>query len=59
MVYQLEDVKGIGSETAKKIKEAGIKSVEILASSKPEDLLKLNIKGVGKATASKFIESSK
>ncbi len=59
MVYQLEDVKGIGSETAKKIKEAGIKSVEILASSKPEDLVKLKIKGVGKATASKFIESAK
>ena len=59
MVYQLEDVKGIGSETAKKIKEAGINSVEILASSKPEDIVKLRIKGIGKATASKFIESAK
>ena len=59
MVYQLEDVKGIGSETAKKIKEAGIDSVEILASSKPEDIVKLRIKGIGKATASKFIESAK
>lgn len=59
MVYKLEDVKGIGSETAKKIKEAGIKSVEILASSKPEDIAKLKIKGIGKATASKFIESAK
>jgi ribosomal protein S13 len=59
MVYQLEDVKGIGSETAKKIKEAGINSVEILASSKPEDIVKLRIKGIGKATASKFIQSAK
>ncbi|GAI13808.1 unnamed protein product, partial [marine sediment metagenome] len=38
MVNQLEDVKGIGSETAKKIKQAGINSVEKLASSKPEDI---------------------
>ncbi|GAH12230.1 unnamed protein product, partial [marine sediment metagenome] len=30
MVYQLEDVKGIGSEMAKKLKEAGITSVEVL-----------------------------
>ena len=58
MVNQLEDVKGIGSETAKKFKEAGIKSVEILASSKPEDIAKLKIKGIGKATAFKFIESA-
>ena len=58
MVYQLEDVKGIGSETAKKFEEAGIKSVEILASSKPEDIVKLKIKGVGKATALKFIASA-
>ena len=59
MVYQLEDVKGIGSETAKRFEEAGIKSVEILASSKPEDIVKLKIKGIGKATALKFIESAK
>ncbi|MHA1475500.1 MAG: translation initiation factor IF-2 subunit gamma [Promethearchaeota archaeon] len=58
MVYHLEDVKGIGSEMAKKLKEAGIKSVEILASSKPEDIVKLKIKGIGKATALKFIESA-
>ncbi len=58
MVNQLEDVKGIGSETAKKFKEAGIKSVKILASSKPEDIAKLKIKGIGKATALKFIESA-
>jgi len=58
MVNQLEDVKGIGSETAKKIKQAGINSVEKLASSKPEDIVKLKIKGIGKATALKFIESA-
>ena len=58
MVYQLEDVKGIGSEMAKKLKLSGIKSVEILASSKPEDIVKLKIKGIGKATALKFIKSA-
>ena len=58
MVYQLEDVKGIGSEMAKKLIEAGIKTVEILASSKPEDIVKLKIKGIGKATTLRFIESA-
>jgi len=58
MVYQLEDVKGIGSEMAKKLKEAGIKSVEILASSKPDNIVKLKIKGIGKATALRFIKSA-
>jgi len=59
MDFQLEDVKGIGSETAKKFVEAGIKSVEILASTKPADIVKLKIKGIGKATAIKFIENAK
>ena len=59
MVNQLEDVKGIGSETAKKFEESGINSVEKLASSKPEDIVKLKIKGIGKATALKFIDSAK
>lgn len=58
MVYQLEDVKSIGSEMAKKLEEAGIKSVEILASSKPDNIVKLKIKGIGKATALKFIKSA-
>lgn len=58
MVYQLEDVKGIGSEMAKKLKEAGIKSVEILASSKPDNIVKLKIKGIGNATALRFIQSA-
>lgn len=58
MVYQLEDVKGIGSEMAKKLKEAGINSVEILASSKPDNIVKLKIKGIGKATALRFIKSA-
>jgi translation initiation factor 2 subunit 3 len=58
MVYQLEDVKGIGSEMAKKLKEAGIESVEILASSKPDNIVKLKIKGIGKATALRFIKSA-
>jgi len=59
MDFQLEDVKGIGSETAKKFAEAGIKSVEILASTKPADIVNLKIKGIGKATAVKFIENAK
>jgi predicted RecB family nuclease len=59
MVYQLVDVKGIGTEMAKKIEEAGIKTVEELASSKLEDVVKLKIKGIGKATALKLIESAR
>ncbi|MHA2391494.1 MAG: translation initiation factor IF-2 subunit gamma [Promethearchaeota archaeon] len=55
MSYELEDISGIGKSTAEKMKAAGIDSIEKLAKVKPEDLVKLKIKGVGKATAEKII----
>ncbi|MHA2006048.1 MAG: translation initiation factor IF-2 subunit gamma [Promethearchaeota archaeon] len=59
MSYELEDISGIGKTTAEKMKAAGINSIEKLAKVKPEDLVKLKIKGVGKATAEKFIINAK
>ncbi|MFX0104777.1 MAG: translation initiation factor IF-2 subunit gamma [Candidatus Hodarchaeota archaeon] len=59
MSYDLTDIAGIGTATADKIKAAGIDSVEKLANIKPSDLVKLKIKGVGKATAQKYINNAK
>lgn len=59
MSYNLTDVGGIGKATAEKIKAAGIDSVEKLAGSNPDDLIKLKIKGVGAATAEKYIANAK
>jgi len=56
MSQKLEDVKGLGKK-ADTLKEAGIDSVEKLANSKVEELTEL--KGIGKATAEKMIESAK
>ncbi len=56
MSLKLEDVKGLGKKVDT-LKEAGINSVEKLANSKLEDLTEL--KGIGKATAEKIIESAK
>ncbi len=52
----LEDVKGLGKKKDVLI-EAGIDSVEKLANASVEDLIQL--KGVGKATAEKFVSSAK
>ena len=59
MSYELEDISGIGKSTAEKMKAAGIDSIEKLVTVKPDDLLKLKIKGVGKATAEKIITNAK
>jgi nucleotidyltransferase/DNA polymerase involved in DNA repair len=59
MEDRLENVSGIGKATAERMKAAGIDTVQKLASMKPEDLLKLKIKGIGKATAEKYINSAK
>jgi len=56
MSYNLSDVKGLGKKEDT-LKEAGIDSVEKLAESNVDDLISL--KGIGKATAEKFIESAK
>ncbi|MFW9990408.1 MAG: helix-hairpin-helix domain-containing protein, partial [Candidatus Odinarchaeota archaeon] len=47
MVNKLEEISGIGKATAEKMQAAGIDSIQKLASVKPEDLVKLKIKGVG------------
>ncbi len=49
-------VKGVGQK-AKSLIEAGIKTAEDLATTSPEDLVK--IKGIGAATAPKLIENAK
>ncbi|MFX0058534.1 MAG: helix-hairpin-helix domain-containing protein [Candidatus Hodarchaeota archaeon] len=56
MSFKLEDVKGLGKK-AENLKDAGIDSVEKLANAEVEDLLK--IKGIGKASAEKFINGAK
>jgi len=56
MSLKLEDVKGIGKRV-EDLKSAGIDSVEKLANAKVEDLT--GIKGIGEASAQKFIESAK
>ena len=59
MTPQLEDISGIGKATAERLKNAGIDTIEKLATSKIEDLLQLNIKGIGKATLKKYVENAK
>lgn len=59
MEYSLKNVSGIGKATAERLKTAGIDSVQKLASTTLEDLLKLKIKGIGEATAKKYIDSAK
>ncbi|MFX1419942.1 MAG: helix-hairpin-helix domain-containing protein [Promethearchaeota archaeon] len=56
MSLKLEDVKGLGKKIDT-LKEAGIDSVEKLANSKIGDLI--DLKGIGKATAEKMVESAK
>ena len=56
MSLKLEDVKGIGKKVDN-LKDAGIDTLEKLASSSIDDLL--NIKGIGKASAEKFIKNAK
>ncbi|MFW9819100.1 MAG: translation initiation factor IF-2 subunit gamma [Candidatus Thorarchaeota archaeon] len=59
MSDHLTDIGGIGETIAEKMKAAGIDSIEKLAKVKLDDLLKLKIKGVGKATAQRFINNAK
>ncbi|MFW9864764.1 MAG: translation initiation factor IF-2 subunit gamma [Candidatus Thorarchaeota archaeon] len=59
MSYELEDISGIGKTTAQKMRAAGIDSIEKLAKLASSDLVKLKIKGIGKATAEKIITNAK
>ena len=56
MSYELEDVKGLGKK-AVNLREAGIDTVEKLANTNAEELI--DIKGIGKASAQKIIDSAK
>jgi len=56
MSLKLEDVKGLGKKV-ENLKEAGIDTVEKLADANIDDLL--DIKGIGKASAEKFIKNAK
>ena len=56
MSLKLEDVKGLGKKI-EALKEAGIDTVEKLANANVEDLLEL--KGVGEASAKKYINNAK
>jgi len=56
MSLKLEDVKGIGKKIDN-LKEAGIDTVEKLANAEVKDLSE--IKGIGQASAQKFIDNAK
>ena len=59
MAKDLEEITGIGKATAERLRSAGFDSVEKLADISKEELLNLNIKGIGSSTAEKYIESAK
>ncbi|MFX1396727.1 MAG: helix-hairpin-helix domain-containing protein [Promethearchaeota archaeon] len=54
MQKSLEDIKGIGKATLKRLENAGVDSIGKLASMSFEDLVK--IQGIGKSTAQKYIK---
>ncbi len=56
MTLDIQLVNGIGKKTAERMKQKGIDSIEILASSSIEDLLK--IKGIGTATAKRYMNTA-
>jgi len=59
MSYDLTDIAGIGKAKAEQIKAAGIDSIEKLAKVDLTELISLKIKGIGKATALKYINNAK
>lgn len=56
-MLKLKEVNGIGKSLTKKLSDAGIDSIEKLASIDIDDLLKVN--GIGKSTGLKYIEIAK
>jgi len=56
MTLDIQLVNGIGKKTAERMKQKGIDSIERLASSSVEDLLKIN--GIGNATAKRYINTA-
>jgi len=59
MSSDLTDIAGIGKAKAEQMKAEGIDSIEKLANLKLDDLIALKIKGVGEATALKYINNAK
>ncbi len=57
MTLDIQLVNGIGKKTAERMKQKGIDSVEGLASSNVEDLLKIN--GIGNTTARRYISNAR
>ena len=55
MIDELTRVRGIGPTAAERLIDAGIKSIEEIANSKPEELAW--IKGIGMFSANKIIEN--
>ena len=58
MAKDLEDITGIGKATAERLRNAGFDTIEKLAEISKEELLNLNIKGIGSSTAEKYIDSA-
>ncbi|MHA2397899.1 MAG: helix-hairpin-helix domain-containing protein [Promethearchaeota archaeon] len=56
MIEELVRVRGIGSTAAERLTNAGIKSIDEIANSKPEELAW--IKGIGMISALKIIENA-
>lgn len=59
MEKKLEDINGIGKTIADKLKESGVDTAEKLEASNAKDLIKLKIKGIGKVTATRYINNAK
>ena len=56
-MHELEKVSGIGKATAERMTSAGIDTIEKLSQASLDDLLK--VKGIGEATAEKYIKRAK
>lgn len=56
MIEELIRVRGIGPTAAERLIDAGVKSIEEIANSKPEELAW--IKGIGMVSASNIIENA-
>lgn len=54
---ELERIKGIGKTAAERLYNSGIRTIEELATSKPEDLA--FVKGIGVTSAKKMIQNAK
>ncbi len=55
--HELERIRGIGKTAAERLQKSGIRTVEELATAKPEDLA--FVKGIGTTSAKKMIRNAK